>query len=126
MKAEAAANEEADKKEREKVDKLNQADSVIFQTEKQLKEVGDKIPADKKSAIEAALGKLKAAHDAKDVAACDSATAELQQLLQNAAQDIYGQGGAQGSAQGAQPGAGQQNGGQNGDEPQDVDFEEVK
>jgi molecular chaperone DnaK len=126
MKAEAAANEEADKKEREKVDKLNQADSVIFQTEKQLKEVGDKIPADKKSAIEAALGKLKSAHEAKDVAACDATTAELQQLLQNAAQDIYGaqqQAGAQPGA--GQPGAGQQNGGNSG-EPQDVDFEEVK
>lgn len=125
MKAEAAANEEADKKEREKVDKLNQADSMIFQTEKQLKEVGDKIPADKKSAIEAALGKLKQAHEAKDVAGCDAATAELNQVLQSAAQDIYG---AQQQASGAQPGANQQPHGNanNSGEPQDVDFEEVK
>ncbi len=125
MKAEAAANEEADKKEREKVDKLNQADSMIFQTEKQLKEVGDKIPADKKSAIEAALGKLKQAHEAKDVAGCDAAIAELNQVLQSAAQDIYG---AQQQAGGAQPGANQQTNGNtsNSSEPQDVDFEEVK
>ncbi len=125
MKAEAAANEEADKKEREKVDKLNQADSMIFQTEKQLKEVGDKIPADKKSAIEAALGKLKQAHEAKDVAGCDAAIAELNQVLQSAAQDIYG---AQQQAGGAQPGANQQTNGNasNNSEPQDVDFEEVK
>lgn len=125
MKAEAAANEEADKKEREKVDKLNQADSMIFQTEKQLKEVGDKIPADKKSAIEAALGKLKQAHEAKDVAGCDAAIGELNQVLQSAAQDIYG---AQQQAGGAQPGANQQTNGNAGNsgEPQDVDFEEVK
>ena len=121
MKAEAAANEAKDKEEREKVDKLNQADSMIFQVEKQLKEVGDKIPADKKSTIEAALGKLKAAHEAKDVPACDAATAELSAAMQAAAQDIYG---AQQGA-GAQPGAQQPNAGGN-DEPQDVDFEEVK
>ncbi len=125
MKAEAAANEEADRKEREKVDKLNQADSMIFQTEKQLKEVGDKIPADKKSAIEAALGKLKQAHEAKDVAGCDAATAELNQVLQSAAQDIYG---AQQQAGNAQQGTNQQasGNGSNSSEPQDVDFEEVK
>jgi molecular chaperone DnaK len=126
MKAEAAANEDADKKEREKVDKLNQADSMIFQTEKQLKELGDKIPADKKSAIESALAKLKSAHEAKDVSACDAASAELQQVLQSAAQDIYG---AQQQA-GAQPNPGQQSGNAgnagNSGEPQDVDFEEVK
>lgn len=124
MKAEAAANEEADKKEREKVDKLNQADSMIFQTEKQLKETGDKISADKKAAIEAALGKLKAAHEAKDVAGCDTATAELTQALQAAAQDIYA---AQQQAGGTQPNAGQPgNGAASSGEPQDVDFEEVK
>ena len=121
MKAEAAANEAKDKEEREKVDKLNQADSMIFQVEKQLKEVGDKIPSDKKSIIEAALGKLKAAHEAKDVPGCDAATAELSAAMQAAAQDIYG---AQQGA-GAQPGAQQPNAGGN-DEPQDVDFEEVK
>lgn len=123
MKAEAAANEAKDKEEREKVDKLNQADSMIFQVEKQLKEVGDKIPADKKSAIEAALGKLKTAHEAKDVPGCDAAMNELQQVMQSAAQDIYGA-----QQAGAQPGAQDQanpgNGGNN--DAQDVDFEEVK
>ncbi len=123
MKAEAAANEAKDKEEREKVDKLNQADSMIFQVEKQLKEVGDKIPADKKSAIEAALGKLKTAHEAKDVPGCDAAMNELQQVMQSAAQDIYGaqQGGAQPGAQD------QTNPGNSGNnDAQDVDFEEVK
>jgi molecular chaperone DnaK len=120
MKEEAAANAEADKKEKEKIDKLNQADSVIFQTEKQLKEVGDKIPADKKSAIEAALGKLKDAHKAQDIAALDAASAELNNVLQSAAQDIYG------AQQGAQ--AGPQSGAQPHDDGgvTDVDFEEVK
>jgi molecular chaperone DnaK len=120
MKEEAAANAEADKKEKEKIDKLNQADSVIFQTEKQLKEVGDKIPADKKSAIEAALGKLKDAHKAQDIAALDAASSELNNVLQSAAQDIYG------AQQGAQ--AGPQSGAQPHDDGgvTDVDFEEVK
>jgi molecular chaperone DnaK len=120
MKEEAAANAEADKKEKEKIDKLNQADSVIFQTEKQLKEVGDKIPADKKAAIEAALGKLKDAHKAQDIAAIDAASAELNNVLQSAAQDIYG------AQQGAQ--AGPQGGAQPHDDGgvTDVDFEEVK
>jgi molecular chaperone DnaK len=120
MKEEAAANAEADKKEEEKIDKLNQADSVIFQTEKQLKEVGDKIPADKKAAIEAALGKLKDAHKAQDIAAIDAASAELNNVLQSAAQDIYG------AQQGAQ--AGPQGGAQPHDDGgvTDVDFEEVK
>jgi molecular chaperone DnaK len=120
MKEEAAANAEADKKEKEKIDKLNQADSVIFQTEKQLKEVGDKIPADKKSAIEAALGKLKDAHKAQDIAALDAASSELNNVLQSAAQDIYGaqQGAQTGPQSGAQP---HDDGGVT-----DVDFEEVK
>ena len=89
MKAEAEANAEADKKEKERIDKINQADSMIFQTEKQLKELGDKFPADKKATIEGALGKLKDAHKAQDIAAIDTAMAELNNALQAAAQDLY-------------------------------------
>lgn len=80
MKQEAEANAEADKQAREKIDKLNQADSLIFQTEKQLKEFGDKLPADKKAPIEEALNKLKEAHKNQDLAAIDTATAELNQV----------------------------------------------
>jgi len=122
MKAEAAANEAADKAEREKVDKINAADSMIFQVEKQLKEAGDKIPAEQKSQIEAIVAKLKAAKDAKDIAGIDAATQELQNMMGQAAQNMYGQPGA--GAQG-NPGAGQQSNNNSG-EPQDVDFEEVK
>ena len=129
MRDEAAANEAADKAAREKVDKLNQADSLIFQTEKQLKEFGDKLPADKKGPIEAALAKLKTAHSAQDIAAIDAATAELNTVFQAASQEMYNAqtGGAQ-----ADPTAGQQanasgnsNNKQDG-EVTDVDFEEVK
>lgn len=131
MKAEAEANAEADKKEREKIDKMNQADSMIFQTENQLKELGDKLPADKKAPIEAALQKLKDAHKAQDVAAVDTAMAELNTAFQAASAEMYAQSGAQGGAQ-AGPGAGAgQQGAQgassNGKEDiQDADFEEVK
>ncbi|MDD7564105.1 MAG: molecular chaperone DnaK, partial [Alloprevotella sp.] len=93
MKAEAEANAEADKKERERVDKLNQADSMIFQTENQLKELGDKLPADKKQPIEAALAKLKEAHKAADLAAVDAATAELNAAWQTASAEMYQQAG---------------------------------
>lgn len=127
MKDEAAANAAADAKEKERVDKINQADSVIFQTEKQLKELGDKLPADKKANVEAALGKLKDAHKAQDVAAIDAAINELQTTFQNAAQDLYnaqqqagGQPGAQ--QQGPNPNPGQQQG---GDNVTDVPYEEV-
>ena len=128
MKAEAEANAEADKKEKERIDKINQADSVIFQTEKNLKEYGDKLPADKKAAIEGALNKLKDAHKAQDIAAIDAAMNEVNAAFQAASQDMYN---AQAQAQQAQPNAGQQqqanNGGKNGgDEVTDVDFEEVK
>jgi molecular chaperone DnaK len=128
MKAEAEANAEADKKEKERIDKINQADSMIFQTEKNLKEYGDKLPADKKSAIESALNKLKDAHKAQDIAAIDAAMNEVNTAFQAASQDMYN---AQAQAQQAQPNAGQQqqanNGGKNGgDEVTDVDFEEVK
>src|SRR5205809_6939413 len=89
MKAEAKANEATDKAEREKVDKLNQADSLVFQTEKQLKEYGDKIPADKKSIIETAANKLKEAHKSQDIPAIDTAMAELNAAWTAASQDIY-------------------------------------
>jgi molecular chaperone DnaK len=131
MRDEAKANEEQDKQERERVDKVNAADSMIFSTEKQLSEYGDKIPADKKAAIEGALGKLKEAHKSADLAAIDSATKELNDAWQAASQDIYAQQGqAQGEAQqqagnpGAGAGAGQQ--GAQGDNVTDVEFEEVK
>ena len=127
MKAEAEANAEADKKEKERIDKLNQADSLIFTTENQLKDLGDKIPADKKAPIEAALQKLKDAHKAQDLAGIDAASAELQAAFQAASAEMYAQTGAQGGAQ-AGPNAGQantQNGGKN-DNVQDADFEEVK
>ncbi len=128
MKAEAEQNAAADKAERERVDKMNQADSMIFTTENFLKDNGDKIPADQKPGIESALQQLKDAHKAGDVAAIDTAINNLNQVMQAASAQMY-----QG-AQGAQPGAdagfngaqgGQQAGGQN-DNVQDADFEEVK
>ena len=115
MKAEAEANAEADKKEREKVDKLNQADSMIFTTENQLKDLGDKIPADKKAPIEAALQKLKDAHKAQDLAAIDSAMAELNTAFQAASAEMYAQSGAQGGAQAGSQNAGQANNDQSND-----------
>ena len=105
MKAEAKANEEADKKEREKVDKMNQADSMIFTTENFLKDNADKIPADKKPAIEQALQQLKDAHKSGDVAAIDTATAALNTAVQAASAQMYGQAGPQAGAQGFQGGA---------------------
>ncbi len=130
MKAEAAANAEADKKERERVDKINEADSMIFQTENQLKELGDKLAADKKGAIETALGKLKEAHKNQDLAAIDSAKAELNNAWQAASADLYQQQagpqqpGAASGFQGAQQPQQPQNG--KNDDIQDADFEEVK
>ena len=129
MKAEAEANAEADKKERERVDKLNQADSMIFQTENQLKELGDKIPADKKTPIEAALNKLKEAHKSQDLAAVEAATAELNNAWQAASAQMYQQGAQPGAEQpgaqaGPQPGANSSD--NKKDDIQDADFEEVK
>ena len=129
MKAEAEANAEADKKERERVDKLNQADSMIFQTENQLKELGDKIPADKKAPIEAALNKLKEAHKSQDLAAVEVATAELNNAWQAASAQMYQQGAQPGAEQpgaqaGPQPGANYSD--NKKDDIQDADFEEVK
>ncbi len=131
MKEEAAANAEADKKEKERIDKLNQADSMIFQTEKQLKELGDKIPADKKAPIEAALNKLKEAHKAQDVAGCEAAMNELNGVFQAASQEMYNAQNAQGGAQagpnfGGQANNNANNSGNNKDNVTDVDFEEVK
>ena len=129
MKAEAEANAEADKKERERVDKLNQADSMIFQTENQLKELGDKIPADKKAPIEAALNKLKEAHKSQDLAAVEAATTELNNAWQAASAQMYQQGAQPGAEQpgaqaGPQPGANSSD--NKKDDIQDADFEEVK
>ena len=129
MKAEAEANAEADKKERERVDKMNQADSMIFQTENQLKEIGDKIPAQHKPAIEQALQQLKDAHKAGDIAAIDNAINALNAAWQTASQQMYQ--GAQGAQAGPQdnPFAGQQQTQQEAPKDeniQDADFEEVK
>ena len=125
MRDEAKANEEKDKAEKERVDKINAADSNIFSTEKQLKEYGDKIPADKKSAIEGALAKLKEAHKNQDIAAIDSSIAELNNAWQAASQDLYSAQQAQGAQQ---PQDDAQQGGQQGgaQQPEDVEFEEVK
>ncbi len=130
MKQEAEANAEADRKAREVADKINQADSLIFQTEKQLKEFGDKIPADKKQPIENALKKLKDAHASKEIAAIDSAMAELNTVFQAASQEMYNASQAQGGPQGG-PTGGSQSGPTDGQpkndgEVTDVDFEEVK
>ena len=128
MKAEAEQNAAADKAERERVDKMNQADSMIFTTENFLKDNGDKISADQKPGIESALQQLKDAHKAGDVAAIDSAINNLNQVMQAASAQMYQ--GAQGAQSGADAGfngaqGGQQAGGQN-DNVQDADFEEVK
>ena len=131
MKAEAEANAEADKKEAERIAKHNQADATIFQTEKQLAELGDKIPADKKAPIEEALKNLKAAYEKKDADACEAANQALMTAFQAASAEMYN---AQAQA-GPQPGAdftgGAQGGAQNGGNSnqgaaEDVDFEEVK
>ena len=127
MKAEAEANAEADKKEKERIDKLNQADSMIFQTENQLNELGDKLPADKKPAIEAALQKLKDAHKSGDIAAIDAAINELNAAWQAASAQMYqqtGQAGPQAGQQSANAGSSQST--DTKDDIQDADFEEVK
>ena len=127
MKAEAEANAEADKKEKERIDKLNQADGMIFQTENQLNELGDKLPADKKPAIEAALQKLKDAHKSGDIAAIDAAINELNAAWQAASAQMYqqtGQAGPQAGQQSANAGSSQST--DTKDDIQDADFEEVK
>jgi len=127
MRDEAKANEESDKLAREKVDKINTADSLIFQTEKQLKEFGDKLPADKKATIDAALGKLKEAHKSQDVSQIDIAMAEMNTAWQAASEELYKN--SQGQPQeepGAQTQSGQKADKGPADEVTDVDFEEVK
>ena len=126
MKAEAELNAETDRQTKEKVDKLNHADSMIFQTEKQLKDFGDKLPADKKGPIENALNKLKEAHKNQDLAYIDAAMAELNTVFHAASEEMYKAGAQQQQGQ-PDPGAGQSTGsGGNADEVTDVDFEEVK
>lgn len=129
MKREAEANADADKKAKEEVDKLNEADAMIFQTEKQMKEYGDKIPADKKAPIESALTELKAAHASKDIAKIDAALKTMNDAWSAASQDMYkAQQEQQNNAGGAQNNSGAQNNDQkgNGENVTDVDFEEVK
>ena len=124
MKADAEANADADNKRKEEADKINAADSLIFQTEKQLSEYGDKIPEDKKEAIELALAELKTAHEAKDFATIDTAMEKLNTVFQAASQEMYAQDGAEGSAD---AGAGAEGGDETDDVgAEDVDFEEVK
>ncbi|WMJ75467.1 molecular chaperone DnaK [Cytophagaceae bacterium ABcell3] len=131
MRNEAKANEEADKAEKEKIEKMNTADSLIFQTEKQLKEFGDKLSENNKTALESSLADLKKAHESKDLAAIDTAMAALNTAWQNASQEMYSQGqqpgadgaGAGAGAPGADAGAQGQNG--SGDSVTDVDYEEV-
>jgi molecular chaperone DnaK len=123
MKREAEANADADAKAKESIDKINQADAMIFQTEKQLKEFGDKIPADKRTPIDEALVELKKAHESKDLAAIDTAMNNLNSVFQAASQEMYAQAGAQ---PGAEAGAGAGPNNSAGDqEVTDVDFEEV-
>ncbi len=125
MKEEAEANADADKKMKEEADKVNAADALIFSTEKQLKEYGDKISADKKAPIEAGLTKLKAAYEAKNFADIDAASEELQNAWNAASEEMYAA--SQGGAQQPQGDAGQAQGGnQGGDDVTDVDYEEVK
>jgi molecular chaperone DnaK len=132
MKREAKENEAQDKEQRERIDKLNAADSLIFQTEKQLKEFGDKLPADKKGPIEQALANLKDAHKSQDLTAVDKATADLTAVWQAASEELYknsqpgGQGPQEGSTADAGASAGQKGGSKKDDEVTDVDFEEVK
>ncbi len=133
MKAEAEANAEADKREKERIDKLNKADATIFQTEKQLAELGDKLPADKKAPIEDALKKLKEAYEKKDADACEAANNELMTAFQAASAEMYnaqnaGAGASNADFSGAQNGGntGSSNSSNNDGGAEDVDFEEVK
>jgi molecular chaperone DnaK len=128
MKAEAKANESSDKTAREKVDKINQADSMVFQTEKQLKEYGDKIPAEKRAPIDEALNKLREAHKTQDIAQIDAAMAEINNAWTAASEEMYKatQGGAQPGDNNAGAGSQQQQSGGNSENVTDAEFEEVK
>ena len=126
MRQEAEENADADKAAKETAEKINEADSMIFQTEKQLKEFGEKLSDDKKAPIEAALVELKAAHESKDLAQIDTALATINEAWKAASEEMYA---AQGGAEGANPGAeqqGQPEADAQGDNVEDVDFEEVK
>ncbi|HZX74349.1 MAG TPA: Hsp70 family protein, partial [Cyclobacteriaceae bacterium] len=126
MKQEAAANAENDKKEKDRVEKINQADSLIFQTEKQLKEFGDKLSEGNRTAITQGLDKLKAAHAAQDVTAIEAAMNELNAVWQTASQEMYAQAGA-GTPPPSDGGAGSgSNAGTTNDNATDVEYEEVK
>ena len=128
MKSEAQANAESDKKEKERIEKINQADSMIFQTEKQIKEYGDKLSEGNKTAINGALENLREAHKSQDLAAIDTALSALNAAWQTASQEMY----AAGAAAGAQPGAGADGAGpsagtsQGNGDATDVEYEEVK
>jgi len=127
MKADAEANADADKKAKEVAEKINGADSMIFQTEKQLKEFGDKLSADKKEPIEAALVELKKAHETKDLAQIDAAMEKINEAWKVASEEMYKaqqEAQAQGSPTGDDAGNAQQK--NEGDNVEDVDFEEVK
>ena len=129
MKRDAEANAEADKKAQEVATKMNEADALIFQTEKQLKDFGDKIPADKKSAIESALEELKGAYESKDIAAINVALEKINEAWKKASEDIYKaqqEGGAAGGHSSYEAQDQQPNNGGGDNNVQDVDFEEVK
>jgi molecular chaperone DnaK len=126
MREEAKVNEESDKKAKEEVDKINSADSMIFQTEKQLKEFGEKLPADKKEPIEKALADLKEAHKNRDLEAIDSAMNDLNTQWQAASEDIYKSAQAEGQQAGPQEDPKGDNSKGGDEEVTDVDFEEVK
>lgn len=128
MKDEATANAESDRVEKERIDTINKADTLIFQTEKQLKEFGDKLPADKKAPIESALQELKDAHKSQDISSINAAMEKLNNVFQAASQEMYNaqQSQAQGQPQQDAPNAGQPNNGGKDQEVTDVDFEEVK
>ena len=128
MKADAQANADADRQNKERIEKINQADTMIFTTEKQLKELGDKLPADKKAPIEAALEDLKKAHKAEDLPAIDKAMEALNTAFHAASEEMYRA--TSGNPEGAQPGADggnpSQDNGSNAQDVTDADFEEVK
>jgi molecular chaperone DnaK len=121
MKKEAEANADSDRIARERAEKLNEADSMIFQTENQLKELGEKMPAEHKASIEAALEELKTAHQSQDLAAIQNALDKINAAWKTASENMYAQGAEGGEPQAAQPQAENQ-----GDQVQDVDYEEVK
>ena len=124
MRQEAEANADEDNKKKEEIETLNKADGMIFQTEKQMKEFGDKIPEDKKQPIEEALAELKTAHEAKDVEAVGPALEKLETVFQAASQDMYAQ--PEGGAPGQDPNAQAEGAADGAEEVTDVDFEEVE